>query len=109
MAQSVSELPNQNFISYLSKYGLNSNLQFDEYVSKAARDLNIRAFDFNLPLLESYREEIKRAIASNHSTLILLTGRAGDGKTHFFDLCGRLPCSDAHCYNTHTLAFYEAC
>ena len=26
-----------------------------------------------------------------------------------FDLCGRLPCSDAHCYNTHTLAFYEAC
>lgn len=83
MAQSVSELPNQNFISYLSKYGLNSNLQFDEYVSKAARDLNIRAFDFNLPLLESYREEIKRAIASNHSTLILLTGRAGDGKTHF--------------------------
>ena len=27
----------------------------------------------------------------------------------YFDLCGRLPCSDAHCYNTHTLAFYEAC
>ena len=27
----------------------------------------------------------------------------------FSDLCGRLPCSDAHCYNTHTLAFYEAC
>ena len=32
------------------------------------------------------------------------------GKVHKkFDLCGRLPCSDAHCYNTHTLAFYEAC
>ena len=57
MAQSVSELPNQNFISYLSKYGLNSNLQFDEYVSKAARDLGIDAFDFNLPLIERYREE----------------------------------------------------
>ncbi|HIX56714.1 MAG TPA: hypothetical protein H9850_04485 [Candidatus Anaerobiospirillum pullistercoris] len=83
MAQPVSELPNQNFISYLSKYGLNSNLQFDEYVTKSARDLGIQAFNFDLPLLASYREEIMSAVANNHSTLILLTGRAGDGKTHF--------------------------
>lgn len=83
MAQLVSELPNQNFISYLSEYGVYSNLQFDEYVTRAARKLGIRAFHFNLPLLASYREEIKRAIGNYHSTLILLNGRAGDGKTHF--------------------------
>ena len=52
-------------------------------MTKSARDLGIQAFNFDLPLLASYRGEIKSAVANNHSTLILLTGRAGDGKTHF--------------------------
>lgn len=51
--------------------------------------LGNEAYDLD-ELMEAYAEKIAAATKKS-------------------DLCGRLPCSDAHCYNTHTLAFYEAC
>lgn len=79
----AQDLPNSNFISYLSQYGLDSNLQFDEHVSKEAQKLAIEPFEFAFPKQKEYREEIQKVIAERQSKIILLSGRAGDGKTHF--------------------------
>ena len=79
----VAKIPNAGFVSYLGSYGLGSNLQFDEHVAKIADKYGIQSLEFELPRQQSYREAIARVIAHHHSTLILLSGRAGDGKTHF--------------------------
>lgn len=79
----MANTPNYGFVSYLGSYGLGSNLQFDEHVAKTAEQHQIQTFEFELPQQQRYRAEIKAAIDQQRSTLILLCGRAGDGKTHF--------------------------
>lgn len=79
----MANTPNYGFVSYLGSYGLGSNLQFDEHVAKTAERNQIQTFEFELPQQQRYRAEIKAAIDQQRSTLILLCGRAGDGKTHF--------------------------
>ena len=79
----MAKTPNSGFVSYLGSYGLGSNLQYDEHVAKTAQQFGIEAFEFDLPQQQKYRADIKRAIDQRQSCLILLSGRAGDGKTHF--------------------------
>lgn len=79
----MAKTPNSGFVSYLGSYGLGSNLQYDEHVAKTAQQFGIDAFEFDLPQQQKYRTDIKRAIDQRQSCLILLSGRAGDGKTHF--------------------------
>ena len=79
----MAKTPNSGFVSYLGSYGLGSNLQYDEHVAKTAQQFGIEAFEFALPRQQEYRDAIKRAIDQRQSCLILLSGRAGDGKTHF--------------------------
>ena len=79
----MAKTPNSGFVSYLGSYGLGSNLQYDEHVAKTAQQFGIEAIEFDLPRQQKYRDEIKRVIDQRASCLILLSGRAGDGKTHF--------------------------
>lgn len=79
----MAKLPNKNFITYLSNYGQGGSSQFDEYVALAARQCNIEPFEICLARQEHYRDAIKHVIDSYQSTVVLLSGRAGDGKTHF--------------------------
>lgn len=80
----TNQLPNKFFIDYLGSYGNDNNLQYDEYVAQNAQNCGIKKpFNFVLNTQENYRDDIKRVIEHHHSTLILLSGRAGDGKTHF--------------------------
>ncbi len=83
MGATLAKVPNSRFVSYLGSYGLGSNLQFDEHVAKAAVKYQMEPFTFDLPQQNAYREAIQHAIDNQHSTLILLCGRAGDGKTYF--------------------------
>lgn len=83
MGATLAKVPNSRFVSYLGSYGLGSNLQFDEHVAKAAVKYQMTPFTFDLPQQNAYREAIHHAIVNQHSTLILLCGRAGDGKTYF--------------------------
>lgn len=79
----VAKLPNSGFISYLGSYGLESISQYDEHVAKTATKHGIESLEFDLKQQQIYRDDIKQAIDQHKSTLILLCGRAGDGKTHF--------------------------
>ncbi len=79
----VANIPNAGFVSYLGSYGKGDELQIDEHVAQIAEKYGIKSLEFELPRQQSYREAIARVIAHHHSTLILLSGRAGDGKTHF--------------------------
>ncbi len=83
MGAILAKVPNSRFVSYLGSYGLGSNLQFDEHVAKAAVKYQMTPFTFDLPQQNAYREAILQAIINQRSTLILLCGRAGDGKTYF--------------------------
>lgn len=79
----MAELPNKDFITYLGNYGQGGSSQFDEFVAQAARKYHIEPFEIVLPRQEHYRAAIKSVIDSYQSTVVLLSGRAGDGKTHF--------------------------
>lgn len=79
----MAKLPNKNFIIYLSNYGQGGSSQFDEFVAQAAHKYDIEPFEISLPRQKHYCAAIKRVIDDYQSTLILFSGRAGDGKTHF--------------------------
>ena len=58
---------------------------------------------------ESLSDKVNRDMSLKEQMTLTLSLSMPSIMAQFSDLCGRLPCSDAHCYNTHTLAFYEAC
>lgn len=84
-------IPNKNFIQFLQIYGpwAGGSNQFDEHVQNTARKLGVTPFNINLPQQDLYVEQIKKLLDGSdvqihgHSVAILISGQAGDGKTHF--------------------------
>ena len=69
-----------NWIRFLRGYGpvpCNDNM-YDEFIRRSARRLNVQPLQFDHP----QRAAILACVASAQPTSVVLTGTAGDGKTH---------------------------
>lgn len=80
----MSKSKASTFISFLQSYGPwdNNRSQIEEHVADNAKRLNIPEFLFVKPI-EKFVPSIQETLNSNQSQILLICGRAGDGKTHF--------------------------
>ena len=80
----MKDKPNDKFIKFLKIYGpwTGSNNQFDEYVSDNAESLGIEPFNFEIPDMLEYAQHLSVLIQAKRSHIVLISGQAGDGKTH---------------------------
>ena len=79
-----------NFINFLKAYvpNINNIAQFDEHVVDVAKKNNVKPFKFEFTKLSVYKQQIKQAYDELQSRVFLISGQAGDGKTHFLrSLC----------------------
>ena len=79
-----------NFINFLKAYvpNINNIAQFDEHVVDVAKKNNVKPFKFEFAKLSVYKQQIKQAYDELQSRVFLISGQAGDGKTHFLrSLC----------------------
>lgn len=79
----MATVSNANFISFIKSYGpwADNKMQFEEHVRKTSQLHNISALEYP----SAYRSCIplvKEVIHTSKSHIILVCGRAGDGKTH---------------------------
>lgn len=82
--EAMKDKQNDKFIRFLKIYGpwTGSNNQFDEYVSDNAVSLGIEPFNFDIPDMLEYEEQLQKLIEAKRSQIVLISGQAGDGKTH---------------------------
>lgn len=73
-----------NFISFIRSYGpwADNETQFEEHVLKTAKRNNIEPLEYRTPYASSIGI-IKDCLEAGESRMLLICGRAGDGKTHF--------------------------
>ena len=86
----VSVRTASNFINFLKAYvpNINNIAQFDEHVVDVAKKNNVKPFKFEFAKLSVYKQQIKQAYDELQSRVFLISGQAGDGKTHFLrSLC----------------------
>ena len=79
-----------NFINFLKAYvpNIKNIAQFDEHVVDVAKKNNVQPFKFEFAKLSVYKQQIKQAYDELQSRVFLISGQAGDGKTHFLrSLC----------------------
>ena len=81
----VSVRTASNFINFLKAYvpNIDNNAQFDEHVIALAKENSVTPFKFNFTKLEEYKALIDTAVTEKQSKVFLVSGQAGDGKTHF--------------------------
>lgn len=79
-----------HFINFLKAYlpSIGNNAQFDEHVTKLARDNKVQPFRFVFQKQLEYKDRIASCMNRHESKVFLISGQAGDGKTHFLhDIC----------------------
>lgn len=79
-----------HFINFLKAYvpNIGNNAQFDEHVTQVARDNHVQPFKFVFNKQLEYKSHIGACINKHESKVFLISGQAGDGKTHFLhDIC----------------------
>lgn len=92
-----------NFIKFLKAYvpNIDNIAQFDEHVVDVAKKNNVKPFKFEFAKLSVYKQQIKQAYDELQSRVFLISGQAGDGKTHFLrSLCSQD--SDVFCLSDKT-------
>lgn len=81
----MGDSPPEKWIRFIRKYGpvpQNENM-YDEHIRRSARHFGVTPIDFEHPAAHSVLESITGAAPVS----VILTGTAGDGKTH---LCGQV-------------------
>ncbi len=80
-----SSLPNNNFTKFLAAYGPwdNGNSKYNEYVERFAHACGEESFNITIKKQDKYFKQLQQLIEAAESHVILITGNAGDGKTHF--------------------------
>lgn len=81
----MAQPDNNNFTKFLAAYGPwdNGNSKYNEYVESFAQSCGETSFDFEIPKQRRYFKRLEQLLSDGKSHLVLITGNAGDGKTHF--------------------------
>lgn len=80
----MAKYTNSNFIHFLKAYGpwANNEMLYEEYVRKTAKAHKIQPLEYVKPYATTLGT-VKDILDAGKSKMILICGRAGDGKTHF--------------------------